>query len=238
MSAHSDRPLKLCYRCGLPANSKTREHVVPRCLYPDKPAVNLLTVPACRYCNNALARDEEYFRLFLTAHWIPSQVARTVWDQRVRPSFERGWDGLRKLAVANMRDFYLPSRTGFVRTGLLKGDAERMDRVAEKVVRGLYYHVTGAAMPPESKMDFHWRPQYWLPEWAARGGLITVDPAVFMCRYALASRGPEEASIWWMLFYESLMYVVTARTLKGSVQSAGVPASVGMRETGRRGHAT
>lgn len=226
MSAASRKPPNVCYRCGLVVTTKAREHVVPRCLYPDEPAANLLTVPACRDCNNAFARDEEYFRLFLTAHWIPSPAARTVWEQKVRPSFERGWDGLRKLAVANMRDFYLPSGTGFVRTGLLKGDAARMDRVAEKIVRALYYHVTGKVMPPEAKMNFHWRPRDWLPEAARRGRLITIDPAVFLCRYAIASRGPAEMSIWWMLFYQSLMYVVTARAparLSGDGRVEGPP---------------
>jgi hypothetical protein len=125
-----------------------------------------------------------------------------------------------------MRDFYLPSGTGFVRTGLLKGDAARMDRVAEKIVRALYYHVTGKVMPPEAKMNFHWRPRDWLPEAARRGRLITIDPAVFLCRYAIASRGPAEMSIWWMLFYQSLMYVVTARAparLSGDGRVEGPP---------------
>jgi len=179
--------------------------------------MQLLTVPACKVCNNAFAKDEEYFRLFLTAHWMPSPAARTVWEQKVRPSFERGWDGLRKRAVANMREIHLPSSEGFVRTGMLKGDAPRMDRVAEKIVRGLYYHVAGRVMPLETKLNFYWRPPDWSPDTARRGTLITVDPAIFLCRYVIASRGSAERSAWWMLFYESLMYVVTA---EAPIQSA------------------
>jgi hypothetical protein len=217
MSVHLPKTsTKKCYGCGSPAT--TKEHVVPRCLYPDKPGVKLLTVPACRNCNNPLAKDEEYFRLFLTAAWTENPVAETVWEQKVRRSFERGWDGLRKLAVANMRDFYLPSRTGFVRTGLLKGDAARMDRVAEKIVRALYYHVTGKVMPPEAKMNLYWQPRSWLPDRPLATRLITVDPAVFSCHYAIGSRGSAEISAWWMVFYRSFMYVVMAKAPIQSTQ--------------------
>ena len=209
----------LCYRCGSLAT--TKEHVVPRCLYPDKPAAKLITVPACRSCNNALAKDEEYFRTILAAQWIDSPSARAVWEQKVRPSFDRQRDGLRKSLLANMRDIYLPSEQGFVQTGLLRLDDSRMDRVAEKIVRGLYFHVMGKVMPDATEMRFHWRPRDWLRDTALSARLISVDPDVFSCRYGMAAKGSKEVSIWWMLFYRSLMYVVTAQSDQAALIEVG-----------------
>lgn len=200
---------RVCYRCGSPAT--TREHVVPRCLYPDPPAHKLLTVPACRDCNNALTKDEEYFRTVLASAWIESDAARKVAEQKVHPSFNRPErDGLRKLLLANSRDIYLPSNHGFVLTAILKADGARMDRVAEKIVRGLYYHETKKkkVMPPDAKMQFSWQPKEWLPDLALSGPWGDVDPKVFLYHYVIT---PDHSrSIWWMVFYKSFMYVVVA----------------------------
>jgi hypothetical protein len=209
MSAKPPRG-KPCYRCGQPGD--TSEHVVPRCLYPDKPSAVLITVPACGECNNALAKDEEYFRTLLTTSWIQNPVATAVWEGKTRRSLNREHDGLRKLLLANMRDFYLPSSAGLVRTGLVKADTTRMDRVAEKIVRALHYHVTTRIMSPSTTMRFHWQPDDWLKEMALRANLVNIDPDVFSCRYAIATEGSREVSIWWMLFYRSFMYVVSAHS--------------------------
>lgn len=200
---------KLCYRCGAPANS--REHVVPKGLYPPKPEAQLLTVPSCRDCNNSAAMDEEYFRLVLCASWINSPKAKAVWDEKARPSLDREeYDGLRKAVVADLRELYLPvSGGGFAAAGIYKGNVERMDRVAEKIVRGLYFHVTGRRLLDEARFRFHWQPKDWLRDMALRAQLINVDPDIFSCRYAITSDPKDEVSIWWMLFYKSFMYVVT-----------------------------
>src|SRR3972149_5851606 len=129
----------LCYRCGQTAGN-TKEHVVPRCFYPLRPNAQLVTVPACRSCNEQLSPDEEYLRTVLTSSNVRNRSAYAVWQQKVRPWLEREeFDGLRTSLVGNMRDVYLPSPGGFMRAGLLKLDAARMDSVAGKIVRGMYY---------------------------------------------------------------------------------------------------
>ena len=191
----------------------TKEHVVPSCLYPEEPKVKLLTVPACWDCNNALAKDEEYFHTVLIDRdaWTNSPIAREVWEKRVRPSFKREeWQGLRKLLASNVTPIYLPSPTGFTEIGILTVDRARLERVAEKIVRGLYYHLTRRIIPQTTKMSFYWRPKDWAEDIALQASLINVDPDVFSCRYGIASGESPEGSIWWMLFYRSIMYIVTA----------------------------
>lgn len=202
---------KICYRCGSPAS--TREHVIPRCLYPEKPSAKLLTVPACRHCNNALAKDEEYFRVFVTGQWKAYEAnaaARAVWGEKVAPSLRRRHQGLRRELLRRARHLYFPFPQGFTRTAILAFDQTRINRVAEKIVRGLYYHGTQNVMPAETKMAFYWNPTEWAKDIALQAALINVDPQVFSCWCGIPSDAPSELSIWWMLFYRTTMCVVTA----------------------------
>jgi hypothetical protein len=50
----------VCVYCGAPAD--TRDHVPPRLLLEEPLPLNLLTVPACRRCNNGYSDDERYVR--------------------------------------------------------------------------------------------------------------------------------------------------------------------------------
>ena len=212
---------RLCYRCGQAAD--TREHVVPRCFYPIKPNAPLVTVPACRSCNEALSKDEEYLRAVMVASASSSRAAQVVWQQKVAPSFQRDtWDGLRKQLASGMREVFLPGPGGYLPHGLVKLDGARMDKVAEKIVRGLYCHVTGRIMPQDAEMRLHWRPKDWLPEFALRAELINIDPDVFSCRYKIAAGSPRGISIWWMLFYRTILYVVTARHELAVQEAVGV----------------
>jgi hypothetical protein len=159
------------------------------------------------------AKDEEYFRAVLSgqwAAWMNSPVAKAVWTRKVRASFRPGWDGLRRRLAANTREIYLPSSEGFVRTGVLEADSVRINRVLEKIVRALFYHLTRRAMPQRTRMDFFWQPRDWLRDIALRARLVNIDPEVFSCRYAIATEGSVEISMWWMLFYQSSMVIVAA----------------------------
>ena len=214
-------PTKRCYRCGQPAD--TDEHVVPRCFYPLRPNAQLVTVPACRSCNEASSKDEEYLRAVMVASAMNSRPAQTVWYQKVAPSLRRDQhDGLRKLFASRMKEVFLPAPGGYLPHGLVKLDGARMDRVAEKIVRGLYRHVTDGIMPNDAEMRFHWRPKDWLPEFALHAELINIDPDVFSCRYKIAAGSPGGISIWWMLFYRTILYVVTARHELAVQEAVGV----------------
>lgn len=52
-----------CFNCGAP--SETRDHVPPKGVFPAPRPKQLITVPACRKCNNSTKLDDEYFRWFV-----------------------------------------------------------------------------------------------------------------------------------------------------------------------------
>lgn len=54
-----------CAFCGKDTDERTKEHVVPACLYDPAlldPKVQRLTVPACKKCNHSWSCDETFFQ--------------------------------------------------------------------------------------------------------------------------------------------------------------------------------
>ncbi len=56
----SKEAAKKCYLCPAPAT--TRDHVPPKCIFPDPLPANLITVPCCYSCNNGFSKDDEFLR--------------------------------------------------------------------------------------------------------------------------------------------------------------------------------
>jgi hypothetical protein len=79
-------PRTQCYLCGVELEknvNRTRDHVPPEGLFPLPLPSDLITVPACRKCNNSKCVDEEFFRLIATTGERPIAEAVNVWNTRV-----------------------------------------------------------------------------------------------------------------------------------------------------------
>jgi hypothetical protein len=145
------RKVRECVFCGAPAT--TRDHVPPECLYPSPPPPNLITVPACEGCNHSFHLDDEWLRLALT---VRESVKDNPDRNAVLPSVEAslnnpGGGGLRG---AFQRDLTLLPRVS--PSGLYMGlhpayvaDGARLDRMAKRIVKGLFYRVKGHRLPDD-----------------------------------------------------------------------------------------
>ena len=86
--AKARRKDKICYLCEKPVDTSNKDHVVPRQLFGPTPPPNLLTLPTHPDCNQSLKNDEEVFRFFVTAQSGDRPKARTIWDTKIKRSFE------------------------------------------------------------------------------------------------------------------------------------------------------
>ncbi len=82
--------MKLCGYCGklIKNIGKDKEHVIPSCLYPknyDFSNIKLITIPACRKCNNSFSDTEAHFRDVLTLISDPNNISRELF-KKVRKS--------------------------------------------------------------------------------------------------------------------------------------------------------
>ena len=132
----------VCVYCG--SNGiLTRDHVPPRNLFPKPRPSDLITVPSCLKCNTSASKDDEFFRQSLLLYK----------DTLSLP-------GLDNLASNFMRGLSRPERPGLLADlkervyvepkynpkGDYLGevfkqeiDAERLDKVARRITKGLFY---------------------------------------------------------------------------------------------------
>lgn len=141
-----------CYICGLALQDPIdRDHVPPRRVFPTaiRAALRqpLLTVPTHRACQQAFARDEEYFYNTLLPNAMPSSVGHLL-----AADFS---DLIRRDSVAERlsktvyRQFEERPRGIILPRGLIvqRVLANRIYNVVWKITRGLFAHHTGRLLP-------------------------------------------------------------------------------------------
>jgi hypothetical protein len=143
--------MKNCAYCGKDISKGEREHVFPRCLYPDSKSISKtqrITVLSCTECNNGFADDEAHFRNVLTLAGKPNAARKEIWDEKVEPSFSH-IDGKRRIAdlISLMKPVKIQSTD---RQLIFPGKDPRVSRIIKKIIRGLsHYHNIETAVPEE-----------------------------------------------------------------------------------------
>lgn len=153
-------PPPICCLCGKPANKDdpiSREHVPPKQFYPKslRKGLNLWVAPTHKSCNKSYQLDEEYFyhALFpLVANTNP-QTANVVLDDLKRRAKKPQTRTLLRAILKTQQTttsggIVLPP--GMVR---LDVDAYRLQQVAIKIGRCLFYQDHKRVMPYENCKD-------------------------------------------------------------------------------------
>ena len=141
-----------CYLCG-GNGPATKDHIFPKCLFPQPRPSDLPTAPACPECHsNTLSKDEELFRVLAASGmaYEHSQGSR-VWDQGVRPDLQGKRPGLKSLLrrLVREREVFSPGGIYLGSELCLEFDPERINNVLSKIAKGLYYLDTGQSLPED-----------------------------------------------------------------------------------------
>jgi hypothetical protein len=144
-----------CVYCGAKAGA-TRDHVPARQFFPSPVPPNLITVPSCEKCNKGWSMDEDYFRVLLVSCAnTKGNAARDKLFPIVKASLARKqarglassfFNGIENVERVTPGGIYLGPAPFFT------GDGRRLDRVAEKIIRGLFYHETKRRLPPDYRV--------------------------------------------------------------------------------------
>lgn len=199
--------MKTCAYCGASERRLEREHVIPRCLYPESRTtsrVQRITVPSCSLCNRGWSDDEAHFRNVLLVAGEPNSAVQELWDTTVRRSFEET-DGYRRLQDLVARMVAVKAQ-GQDRWMIYPAQDARVMRILKKVVRGLsHFHGVESAVCEErvwvDAMKYH------IPdELIADIRFHHREPDV--CEYWYeAYKDGEVASVWLMRFFERRVFV-------------------------------
>jgi hypothetical protein len=134
------------------------DHVVPKCLFIPPVPLDMVTVPACRNCNQAKSANDDYFRDMLIADMFCSShpVAQALLTGKMRRSIQTNRSFVARETIRQQRMEPL-----FSAGGVYLGDvhAVRLDSVRVRdiyatIVRGLYYKVVKKRFPEGYAFEF------------------------------------------------------------------------------------
>jgi hypothetical protein len=147
--------MPICAFCRNTFDGLTRDHVPSRGLFGDNLPSNLITVPACKKCNNNTSKDDEYFRLLALefhASDLPSaqQVNDSVLRSFKRPQAKR----FRESVYSTLKPIELLSPAGLYvgKSFTMKMEMARLSRTVEKIIRGLFFHTKGYPVPEDYRV--------------------------------------------------------------------------------------
>jgi hypothetical protein len=137
--------LKVCTYCG-GREELTNDHIPPKNIFPKPLPENLITVPACKKCNKDFQKDEEYFRLKIclsqqTGNNSPARINRETIIRSLGRSEAMGFKN-KIISDINIIPFLKPKGVIGPRLAYYV-DLNRIFRVVEKTVKGLFFHETG-----------------------------------------------------------------------------------------------
>lgn len=135
------RDLGICVICGS-RKAVTRDHIPPKGIFCQPRPNNLITVPACKECNNGASDLDERFRVHLSLHVARkgNDTARNFYEEALR-TLEHNSE-LRREILSKLEPVYLTTESGIIHD---KGyrmlwDSQAHDAIVERMIRGLYYH--------------------------------------------------------------------------------------------------
>jgi len=141
---------RTCAYCG-EFKSLTRDHVPPKNLFQKPRPQNLITVPCCEDCRGGWSADDEYFRIAVTvnsnAEGNPSAMNnfKVIMRSLRKPGkwkFARHINqSLGHVSVQTPGGIYLGKAPA------IKVQAKRIDRVAQRIIRGLFYEEFKVPVP-------------------------------------------------------------------------------------------
>lgn len=213
----------ICVYCGQSDNATTVDHIPPKNLFPDPKPSNLITVPCCLQCNQKASKDDEYFRTVIT---MRDDIAEHPEAVRVLPAVQKGLRrpkarGFRKAFLSALRKAEIRTPGGLYlgKTTVLAVDFVRLERVASRIVQGLFYHEKGKRLP-EQYEAVAYAPSKWafsrneevthqlveLVTYVSSQPLTAIGDGVFSYKFCSCDED-DNAIVCVLIFYEGITFV-------------------------------
>jgi hypothetical protein len=198
-----------CVYCG-EAKSVTRDHVIPKCLFPAPLPSFMVTVPACDDCNAEKAEHDGYLRdmLVVDAGAAGSRVANEILTGKVFRASDKNRSLVMRAAKSEGRfePIYSPGGIYLGQGFSFPIDGERVNNIVSFIVRGLYYKLRNQRLPDDCEIevrrviDFN---ETWERLQQIGYNAYKLGDGVFTCIFLYAAEEPFLTQ-WWLWFYESI----------------------------------
>src|SRR5262249_17421201 len=137
----------------------TRGDVIPVCLFGTPPPPNLMTVRACRECNEAKAKNDDYLRDILAFERECSEhpVAKELFRSKVTRSMTTNRRTFAREVVERSEPVLLLTPGGiiFEQACAVPLDVARIDEIMTTIAKGIYARMVGRRMPDGCTFEVH-----------------------------------------------------------------------------------
>lgn len=131
----------------------TDDHIPPKNLFPKPRASNLITVPCCEACRAGWSKDDEYFRVAIlsSARVAEEELSQGAIDSLCRSLGRIEQRGFAKNIMSSIEEINIFAKSGIYlgKETAFNFDANRIDRVTQRILRGLFFHEKGYPLPSE-----------------------------------------------------------------------------------------
>ena len=202
-----------CGYCGVNPAAST-DHVIPRGIWGKSiPAqLQLPTIPACVPCNQGYSADEEYFRLFIsTGVAFEHPVVRNdTWPGSIRRMLRRT-PRLRSRLWQTSKPATLELPSGeILDTFGIDFDRPRINRVAEKIARGIYFYDRGVPLAEDAKLATYMGVPDELADLLAQCTEVNMSEGVVRIRRMYDEEDPQ-LLLCSVQFYDGYTFTVVSR---------------------------
>jgi hypothetical protein len=201
-----------CVYCGKVARL-TPDHVPPKNLFLTPRPSNLITVPSCEGCNGGASKDDEYFKNMIMLrqdvgnHSEATQLLSEVMASLRRPEQAK----FTRSMLTGMTPVELTTPAGVYigKTMAINVKLDRVRRVLNRTVRGLFYHERKQRLPTNcivssfTDIDL---PDPRIMSLLASQPPKTIGSGVFSYR-SLFTEDERYGSAWLLIFYEAVRVV-------------------------------
>ena len=198
-----------CTYCGK-LKTLTRDHIIPKCLFPAPLPAVMVTVPACHDCNNEKSKHDDYLRdmLVVDSNTGENEIAQEMSLGKVRRSASRNLSAVIRAAKTQGRFQPVHSKGGIYlgHAFTFPLEVDRVNHIFSQIVRGLYFRLTKRYLPQDCSFvvrritarEFN---EFW-PELEGIGynGPYRLGDDIFSCLFIYAAEEPA-ISQWWLWFY-------------------------------------
>lgn len=212
----------ICVYCGREGERRERDHIPPKNLFRHPRPANLITIPCCSECHEPTGMDDEYFqtavimRADLADHPAAAALLPSVLKGLRRPEAAGRRNGF--LASAHKTEMQTLSRLYLGDVYVYYGETARVERVATRIVQGLFYHERGRRLPNEYKAEAYLVSKFdvrrdkkqlnqlsELAIFTSSQPLKTIGDGVF--GYKFCGYDDDKATVWVLIFYEKVIFV-------------------------------
>ncbi|NTV05452.1 MAG: hypothetical protein HGA59_02955 [Chlorobiaceae bacterium] len=135
----------------------TKEHVPPKCLFPEAKDVegdknykiNLITVPSCEAHNTAKSKDDVYLLFFLAANIVSNDVSKQHFSTKIIRAVQRAPHVFAEFAKKNTPVMLKGEDGKVIHTAAIEIDRDRFESAITHIAHGIYYHKYNSSFPGE-----------------------------------------------------------------------------------------